>query len=94
MCFEFPQITERKGFAAWIKQIRAAFKDKYEITVSLPANTKKIQEGYDVTSLAENLDAFHVMAYDMHGPWESMADHHAPLFRRKWDTTYNYIDAT
>lgn len=94
LSFEFPQVSERQSFAIWVKKIHQVFKDKYELTASIPANTKRIQEGYAIDELDSVLDAFHVMAYDMHGPWESMGDHHAPLFRRKWDTTYNYIDAT
>ena len=25
------------------------------------------------------------MAYDLHGSWESNADHHSPLYSRTWD---------
>ena len=25
------------------------------------------------------------MAYDLHGHWESNADHHSPLYSRPWD---------
>lgn len=32
------------------------------------------------------------MAYDMHGPWESNADHHAPLFKRPSESANNNID--
>jgi GH18 family chitinase len=34
----------------------------------------------NVASLAQNLDALHVMTYDLHGSWESTVDHHAPLY--------------
>jgi chitinase len=33
-----------------------------------------------VASLAQNLDALHVMTYDLHGSWESTVGHHAPLY--------------
>ena len=64
-----------------------------QLSISVPANVKKIQEGYALRQLAEYIDTFSIMAFDLHGPWESVTDHHAPLFRRQWDTTYNYIDA-
>ena len=33
------------------------------------------------------------MTYDMHGSWEfSTADHHAPLYKRSWETVNNNID--
>lgn len=43
--------------------------------------------------MAETVDYINVMAYDMHGPWESETDHHAPLYQRSWDTdTTNNVD--
>lgn len=45
-----------------------------------------LSPGYDVPTLNENLDFLNVMAYDMHGYWESKADHHSPLRLRPWDT--------
>ena len=68
------------------------FVSKIVLTIIELINNHTLK-GYDVEELSKNLDAFHVMAYDMHGPWEATADHHSPLFRRKWDTSYNYIDA-
>lgn len=39
------------------------------------------------------LDFINLMSYDMHGTWEAMADHHAPLYKRSWETsTTNNID--
>ena len=32
------------------------------------------------------------MAYDMHGSWETNADHHAPLYKRPFETANNNID--
>ena len=43
--FEFPQINDRKAFSKWIKKIKEAFGNKYELTLSLPGNKDKIQAG-------------------------------------------------
>lgn len=44
--------------------------------------------------LAQTADYINIMAYDMHGPWEPLTDHHAPLYQRDWDTdATNNIDA-
>jgi chitinase len=44
--------------------------------------------------LTETADYINIMAYDMHGPWEPLTDHHAPLYKRDWDTDEtNNIDA-
>ena len=44
--------------------------------------------GYDVPILNERLDFINLMTYDLHGAgWEpTVADHHAPLYRRSSDT--------
>jgi hypothetical protein len=39
-----------------------------------------IDAGYDVPALSQNLDAIHLMSYDLHGSWESTVNHHAPLY--------------
>lgn len=92
--FEFPIATDRHGFADWVQSISEAFHGKYELTAAISANVNKIREGLAIPRLSKHLDAIHVMAYDLHGSWEaSKADHHAPLYKRNWDTTNLYVDA-
>jgi len=43
-------------------------------------SVSKIDAGYDVVSLSQNLDAIHLMSYDLHGSWESMVNPPAPLY--------------
>lgn len=50
--------------------------------------------GYDLETMAETFDFINMMAYDLHGQWESKVDHHSPLYRRSWeemDNTNNTI---
>ena len=42
--------------------------------------------------MKEKADYINLMAYDMHGPWEPQTDHHAPLYKRSWETIDNNID--
>jgi chitinase len=50
--------------------------------------------GYDIPVFNQTADYINIMAYDMHGPWENLTDHHAPLYEREWDTDKtNNIDA-
>lgn len=56
------------------------------LTAAVPAATFRINEGYDVPRLAKSLDFINVMTYDLHGTWDNYADHHAPLFKRPFDT--------
>lgn len=45
-----------------------------------------------MVSLSQSTDFLNLMTYDMHGSWETRVDHHAPLYKRSFDTTNNYID--
>jgi chitinase len=62
------------------------------LTAAISSADTTMKAGLDVASLAQSLDAFHLMAYDFHGSWEASADHHAPLNKRSWDTTNFYSD--
>lgn len=46
----------------------------------------RVNEGYDVARLAENLDFINIMTYDLRGPWDGKADHHSPINSRHFDT--------
>lgn len=45
-------------------------------------------------SVSQSVDFVNLMTYDMHGAgWEpNTADHHAPLYKRSWDTSNLYAD--
>ena len=57
-----------------------------QLTAAISASPSKIETGLDVPTMSKYMDAIHIMAYDLHGSWESTADHHAPLYARPWDT--------
>ena len=44
-----------------------------------------MSDGYDVARISRHLSFINVMTYDLHGSWDSRADHHAPLHRRDHD---------
>ncbi len=51
----------------------------------MPAPKFRVDAGFDVAKVAAVLDFINVMTYDMHGPWDKFADHHAPLNKREHD---------
>ena len=73
--------TDREGFTNLIKELRVAF-DPYgwELTAAVSANKAVIDAGYDVPEIAKDLDAIHLMSYDLHGSWEESVDHHSKLY--------------
>ena len=60
----------------------------FQVTAAIAAPSYKIEEGLDVPVLNQYLDAIHIMSYDFHGTWDNpkIADNHAPLYARSWDT--------
>ena len=80
--------TDRAGFTALVRELRAAFVTAglgWELTAAVSAAASKIDAGYEVSELAELLDAVHLMTYDLHGSWENMVGHHAPLYGEEGD---------
>lgn len=85
--WEYPSgPSDKEGLAELMKELRAEFGSRYLLTVAVAANQIVIDQGYNVPVMAETADYINVMAYDMHGPWELLTDHHAPLYQRDWDT--------
>ena len=61
----------------------------FQLTAAISAAPAYIREGLDIPVMAANMDAIHIMSYDYHGSWESIADHHAALYPRSWDADLN-----
>ena len=59
------------------KEIKSEYK-KHGLIVSAAviAETHGLEKSYDVAGLFEHLDFVNLMSYDLHGPWESTANHH------------------
>ncbi|PGH03305.1 chitinase [Blastomyces parvus] len=74
--WEYPVADDRGGskedfktYVLLLKELRAAVKDKYEITVALPASYWYLR-GFDLKGMSEYVDWFNVMTYDIHGTWD------------------------
>ena len=83
--YEYPSYdgvaTDRAGFTALIKELKVAFKPfNWELTAAVSASKSIIDAGYDIPEISKDLDAIHLMSYDLHGSWESVVNHHAILY--------------
>ncbi|TWT78189.1 Chitinase A1 precursor [Posidoniimonas polymericola] len=56
----------------------------YLLTAAVPPSNH-LGKWFDVGAVASRLDWLNVMCYDMSGPWERTAGHHAPLFPSQKD---------
>merc|ERR1719225_350349 len=65
-------------------------KDGYYPLRYLPVK-KVIDLGYDVPSMARELDWIAVMSYDYHGHWDKATGHVSPMYEHP-DDTYNYFN--
>ena len=59
------------------------------ITIATSINVYKIQQGYDMLSMALYVDWFNIMSYDIYGAWDTTAGSHTDMTYIK--STMNYI---
>ncbi|KAL4734493.1 hypothetical protein BDV11DRAFT_212744 [Aspergillus similis] len=74
--WEYPAASDRGGkdadtanFVTFLKELKEACGDTYGISVTLPSSYWYLK-GFDVVSMANYVDWFNFMAYDIHGTWD------------------------
>ncbi|WP_413113205.1 glycosyl hydrolase family 18 protein [Thaumasiovibrio sp. DFM-14] len=67
------------NFEQLMEDIRAKIGPDRLLTAAFSASTAKL-EGYDWTRLANSMDYFNMMTYDLNGGWSNVAGHNAPLY--------------
>lgn len=50
------------------------------LTAAVSAGKTTIDAAYDVPGFSQNVDLIHIMAYDLHGAWETYTHHHTILY--------------
>ena len=68
--YEYPVASDKVNFGLFIQELREGLPEKFEITAATSASSSKLLEGYPIDIMNENLNAWHLMTYDMHGSWE------------------------
>ena len=53
--------------------------EDYLITMAIPISIPRLKEGYNLQSLAQNLDWFNIMSYDIAGYWSSEVGSHTDM---------------
>ncbi|KAI9348211.1 glycoside hydrolase [Obelidium mucronatum] len=74
-------------FNAMVTKVRAGLKalgktksgGEYLISMAAPAGVDKMNK-LDIKTICKNLDFINIMTYDIHGEWDSVTNHQAPLY--------------
>ncbi len=73
--------------------LREAFGTNYLLTMAIPCNIDKLEQGYDLSNLSKHVDWFHVMSYDIYGAWDDVAGSNTdmPYIRSAVDYLLQYV---
>ena len=84
--------SDKEAFALWIKELKEAFKPKgYLLSAAVSPSKKVMDLGYDIPSIARDLDWIAVMSYDYHGHWDKKTGHVSPMYAHPEDD-YDYFN--
>jgi chitinase len=83
---------DKQNFTALVAEFRAQLDalgtpsgKHYALTAFLPAAPAKIDAGFEVDEVFDDLDFATVQGYDFHGTWESRTNHQSQLFSPRRD---------
>ena len=83
---------DKSGFAKFVAELRKAFHPRGLLLSAAVSPSKKIIDvGYDVPSIARDLDWIAVMSYDYHGHWDKKTGHVSPFYHHP-DDEYFYFN--
>ncbi|XP_025100314.1 chitotriosidase-1-like isoform X1 [Pomacea canaliculata] len=86
--------VDRVHFTSLIVEMREAFereglmsgRPRLLLTAAVAAGKSTIDTAYEITSVIQHVDFVSIMAYDLHGSWETVTGHHTALYRRADET--------
>jgi len=82
----FYRITRSLNHFAYIffQELRKEFdKSNLLLTAAFGVAPATAEKAYDVAALSQYLDFLHLMCYDLHGTWDGITGHNAPLKRTR-----------
>ncbi|XP_064455065.1 uncharacterized protein LOC135366323 [Ornithodoros turicata] len=81
--------VDKENFVQLMKELKKAFKPHpLFLTAAVPLEKSYVEQGYDIPRLAENIDWFNVLAFDLRGTWNRFTDVHGILYKREGDRKY------
>ncbi|CAF0724867.1 unnamed protein product [Didymodactylos carnosus] len=79
--------TDKVFYTTLLQELKRAFQP-YGLLLSaaLAAGKSTIDAGYEISNVCNLLDLVNIMAYDLHGSWETKTGINSPLFGRSSET--------
>ncbi|XP_023723097.2 acidic mammalian chitinase [Cryptotermes secundus] len=73
--------TDKNAFSLLLRELRTEFdKHGYLLSAAVASAAASASLSYDISELGKYLDFINVMTYDLHGPWDPVTGHNAPLY--------------
>lgn len=80
--------SDRENFVDFLSDLKQEFSSRgLLLTAAVAATENSAKISYNISEISNHLDFINLMAYDLHGPWESVTGHNAPLFAGPNDST-------
>lgn len=80
--------VDRENFVLLLSDLRVEFSKRgLLLTAAVAAAETSASISYNIPEVSRYLDFINLMAYDLHGPWESRTGHNAPLYVGPHDIT-------
>jgi chitinase len=79
---------DKRNFTLFVEELRAqlkAFSSRAELTAFLPAAAAKIDSGFEVRRVFQQLDFATIQGYDLRGSWETRTGHNGNLLTDRRD---------
>ncbi|MET8001195.1 glycoside hydrolase family 18 protein [Nonomuraea glycinis] len=79
---------DKRNFTLFVEELRAqlkAFSSRAELTAFLPAAAAKIDSGFEVRRVFQQLDFATIQGYDLRGSWEARTGHNGNLLTDRRD---------
>ncbi|XP_049546398.1 probable chitinase 2 [Anopheles darlingi] len=78
--------ADKANLVLLLQDLRAAFTPYgYLLTIAVGATQSLADIAYDVPAISKVVDYINLMEYDMHGSWENIVGHHAPVYAASGD---------
>ncbi|KAL6255476.1 hypothetical protein P5V15_013812 [Pogonomyrmex californicus] len=81
------KLEDVQNYISLLKELRSEFdKHGFILSAAVAAAETSASLSYDIPAMSKYLHFINVMAYDLHGAWEKVTGHNAPLYPRKGES--------